>query len=1143
MLLRLHRSNAVESLVAELARQLQDAWPEDPFEPVGIVVGSRGMERWLRHQLATRHSIAAGIEFPFPRQAFDGATALLTGVTQRPDFWNFRAATSSRWQTDALAFTLIPLLRQSLQHPDFAAVRRYLGDDPPPAVATRELTFARQVAETLDRLMHERASDAAAWQEHPDAAPPQHRWLARLLQEVAVQAGPSPAQQSLALEHAAITPSRQRLHVFGLSTMGPGDVQRLGCIARGMAVHVYVLAPSHAWWADVRTHRDLRSALRSTRNDGQRRQLEADLASQNPVLAALGGPSRDLQVQLEDLGYAESELPPVERANPDSLLTRLQAWIADADAVPSDAPWPVETNERSLAAFATFGPTRQVEALRDRLLALFAEDETLEPRHVLVMTPDIETYAPLVAAIFARRGLATTTGNAQLPGIATAIADLGLRRTNPLAEVLLQLLTLAGERVTASALLELLTLQPVRDKLELVAEDLADIRDMMAASGMRWAFDAADRHRHADQPELDQNTLRFGLERLALGALLPDETESLDVVPGLPMPLVPEPIAGRERVARLGKLIGFVRVVQRTCEHLQAPRVAREWARTLTEALADLTTTPATQAWLQASVLDVLRALADGAGDLALPLARTALQRWLEGRFEMPQKGDRAVSSAVTVCAMEPMRSVPFRVVALLGMDDGAFPRSAQAPGWDPFADSRRMGERDRRDIDRHVLLEALLSARTHFWLFWSGRDVRTGKHLPAAVPVEELVDTLSRLTGRPRAAWVQTQPLQPWSPAEFAQMAPQSFDHGLLLAARTLEAVRRGEREPVDGGLLARDGAVLAAEATPQMRIRIQELVDGLMAPHKLLLRARMQLQLTTDETALETREPLELDGLGGWAERDRLLTALLRADVSADTLVDRAVAHARGRGALPLEAGGAVVLAHELASAQQVAARAAAVPWPRRALPDVSLRMADGTELACALPEAHERDGEFLLQFLTPSSKPSEKLKLQAWLTLLAARADGVPIAAVRAVGSADAARTAEAWLQPPSQDDAKLLLADLVAIWRAARCQPLPLFPATSPKLAVLLAHDPDAPAASLRHVLAASWTGDDFNRGDIADAAVLQLFGDVPPLDLIEDDGPLGLRALAMRVWVPLQAHGVASDAPEVAGWVAPEGGEP
>ena len=1144
MSLHLHRSNAVESLVSELARLLKAHWPADPFEPVGIVVGSRGMERWLRHQIATYHGIAARLEFPFPRQAFDGATALLGGAVARADFWNLRGPVQDRWQVDALAFALVPLLRDALHLADFAAVRRYLGEAPLAAVSPRELAFARQVADTLDRLMHERSSDAVLWQSQPEQSPPQHRWLARLLHALDDPDAPNPAQQLEKLHRRAVTPTRQRMHVFGLSTMGPGDVQRLGCIARGMDVHVYVLAPSHVWWSDVRTHAELRKTLRHARTDAQRRQVEADLASQNPVLAALGGPSRDLQVQLEELGYEEYEPPVAPEAAPTHLLGRFQAWIGRADPVSHDDVWPEMEHDLSIAAHATFGPTRQVEALRDALLALFAADPLLEPRHVLVMTPDIETFAPLVAAIFARRGMAVSdtldAQAAQLPVIPSAIADLGLRRTNPLAEVLLQLVTLAGERVTAAALLELITLQPVRDKLELRAEDLADMRDMMAQSGMRWAFDAVDRHRHAEQPELDQNTIRFGLERLALGVLMPDEAESLDVVAGPPMPLVPQPIAGRARVARVGKLIGLVRTLQRTCEVLLEPRPADAWSRDLIAALDDLTLTTPAQSWLRTSVLDALQALAAGAPQLGLPLARPTVLRWLEGRFDLPQKGDRAVSSAVTVCALEPMRSVPFRVVALLGMDDGVFPRGALPPGWDPFAEGRRTGERDRREIDRHLLLEALLSARSHFWLFWSGRDVRTGKALPAAVPVEELLETLTRLTGRKREHWVHTHPLQPWSPAEFAPHAPRSFDHGLLTAARTLQALRLDPHAPREAGLRAQDGAVLAPEAEQVTHIRITELASGLAAPQKLLLRDRMRLTLTDDETTLETREPLELDSLHGWAERDRLLTALLQPDVDEASLLARAVAHAGGRGALPLQAGGAAVLARELAMAHQVATRVAAVTWPRAELPDISLRLADGTDLSCGLPQAHTRDdGQTLLQWMTSSKRPGNKLQLQAWLTLLTARAAGLPVTAARLICAAESDKAAELWWLAPSVDDARQVLDDLVAIWRAARCQPLPLFPQTSPAIAALLAQDPDAPVAQLQQLLADHWIGDDNARGDASDAAVARLFGEDPPLDLAADPGPLGLRALASRVWLPLLAQLTAADAPEVAGWVAVE----
>ncbi len=1134
MALHLHRSNAVESLVAELAQQLHAHWPRDPFEPVGIVVGSRGMERWLRHQLATHHGIAARLDFPFPRQAFDGATALLADATTRADFWNHREVQQTRWQVDTLAFSLVPHLRHFLSHADFKAVQAYLGKDVDGPVSPRELTFARQVAEALDRLMHERGADAVSWQTTPEQAPPTHRWLAHLLHALGDPEAPSPAEQLQKLLKETVTSKPHRLHVFGLSTMGPGDVQRLGSIGKGLNVHVYVLAPSPVWWAHVNTRGDLRRKLRQQETDAARREVERDLASQNPVLAALGGPSRDLQVQLEELDYHEDErVPPLGIAAP-GLLGQLQTWVGQAEALPRDAQWELANGDRSFVAHATYGPTRQVEALRDELLRLFAADPTLEPRHVLVMTPDIETYAPLVAAVFARSGLTSLTSKStRLPTIPTAIADLGLRSTNPLAEVLLQVLTLAGERVTAAALLELLTLQPVRERLELAPEDLTDLRDLIADSGMRWAFDAADRHRHADQPELDQNTIRFGLERLALGVLLPDEAATLDVIPGLPMPITPEPVASTERVARVGKLIGFARQVQAFCESLRTPRTADVWANDLNQVLDVLTETAPTQAWLRASVIDVVQLLEKGAEPLGLPLERTALLRWLQGRFELPQKGDRAVASAVTVCALEPMRSVPFRVVALLGMDDGKFPRGSQVPGWDPFADGRRTGERDRREIDRHLLLEALLSARTHFWLFWSGRDVGTGKPLPAAVPVEELLETLGRLTGLPRERLVRSHPLQPWSPQEFAADDPQTFDHGLLLAARSLDALRRGSLEAQDSGLLALQDAVLAPEREQQSRLSVAHLADGLLTPQKLLLKTRMQLSLSEETTTLETREPLELGSLGGWAERDRLLNALLAPGGETPDLLQRAVAHAAGRGALPLEAGGGTLLAGELAAARRTAQRVAHLAWPACPAPDVALRLDDGTELYGNVPAAYEREGQRLLHWATASKQPNAKAQLTAWLTLLVARASGEPVAAARVAGSAEKNSDAETWFVPPTAEEAHALLVDLVTIWRAARNAPLPLFARTSPAAAAKLAADPEAP---LQAVLATAWTGGEYASGDADEPAVVRLFGAEPPRDLALADGPWSLRDLATRVWVPVIRGTVSPSAPEIAGWV-------
>ena len=46
------------------------------------------------------------------------------------------------------------------------------------------------------------------------------------------------------------------------------------------------------------------------------------------------------------------------------------------------------------------GPARQIDVLREVLLGLLQDDSTLEPRDILVMCPDIDTYAPLIVAGF-----------------------------------------------------------------------------------------------------------------------------------------------------------------------------------------------------------------------------------------------------------------------------------------------------------------------------------------------------------------------------------------------------------------------------------------------------------------------------------------------------------------------------------------------------------------------------------------------------------------------------------------------------------------------------------------------------------------------------------------------------------------------
>jgi len=1186
--IHLHRSNRSEVLVEMLCQVLGDNWPTDPFLEFPVVVGSRGMERWLRHEVATRMDIAAGLAFPFPRQALTGAARWILGGAEFPDaaFWDMTPAMAQeaqRWEREGLAFELVGLLRQHHDDPDFASVARYLDEgregagltvesapSAAPPVTARELLFASEVGDVLDRLMHDRPEDSIRWAMDPASAEEQHRWLATLLGDIgAATDAHSPAvlhgQLAGQLAGKGTTPAQatgRTMCIFGLSTMGPGDRVRLAAIARSIEVHLFVLVPTDQWFQHQRTHFEANAARREAQTVADQERVEAELASDNPILISLGAPSRDSQVWLEEVGYEGDQLEAEDPAQSASTtLARLQGWILAAEGTAAvQGGWGFDS---TVSAHSTFGALRQCEVLRDELLSMFAADPTLEPRDVVVMTPDIETYAPLVAAVFSRTGLAESGANGptgghlprlpRLPRIPVSIADLGLRRTNPVAEVLLKSLEVAGERLTANWVLDFLALEPVRMRWGLDDDDLADMRQLIRDSGLRWGMDAADREA-VDQPPLDQNTVRFAVERLALGVLMPDE-DALGVVPdpsGDLAPAVPLEIESRSRVSRVGRLGVILRTLGALRTQLAQPATLKVWQGRLVSALDGLAATSEKSSWLRAEVDAALDDLARVGGRLGgLPVERAAVLRWLEGDFEMPSRGDRVITGAVQVCALEPMRSVPFRVVALLGMDDKAFPRAGRRRTWDPM-EQRRRGERDRREIDRHLMLEAMLSARDRLLVLWSGHDEQQGKEQPAAVPVEELLETLGQLTGRARRELVREHPLQPWSPGNFGAV-PQSFDRGMATAAVRLREIEVGERAARPLGLAASGTAALPPDGALPEVLEFEDLAKALLRPHQLLLRDRLGLSINREEAAIEDREPLELDGLEAWALRSRTIRHLqslqeeeprqapAEGSGAADpreALVEALRVRVAGEGTLPLRAGGLAILRREVDLAEAVLVNLDDVAGDRADELDIRVKLEDGLLLVGRVEDVVLRDGELLLQWWTPAKAANEQAKMLAWLHLLGAVAAGHGVVGGRIVGHDSRGRGKRAGgdflVFDGTAIDARVELEGLVELWRLARQRPLPLFRKTSFAAAkVLDAAEPsqneqdeqDEQDESVLHAklvtaVAEGWRGGDRSRGDVEDAWIATFFVDYDPLDHLEDAGEGGLLGLARRVWVPV-----------------------
>ena len=539
----------------------------------------------------------------------------------------------------------------------------------------------------------------------------------------------------------------------------------LRALAAGRDVHVFLLHPSPALWDKIG---DRPPVVR--RADDPTASLP-----DNRLLASWGQDAREMQLVLGTHEHVDHHHP-IELAE-DTLLSRIQADVR-ADRSPPGIPLPgspdsrppLAPRDRSVQIHACHGRARQVEVLRDAILHLLEEDDTLQPRDVIVMCPDIETFAPLIQATFGAGEVVDEDDElAPLPDelrptdLRVRLADRSLRQTNPVLGVVAQLLDLASRRLTASDVLDLADREPVRRRFRLEDEDLARIRDWVADSGIRWGLDAEHRRPYKLQ-DLAAGTWKAGLDRVLVGVTMTEEGHRLfeGVLPVDDVESLAIDLAGR--------LAELVDRLQDAVDVFDTAKPVGEWVQVIATAADALTATSQRDAWQRAQLErildDVVREAAGGDVALTLHEVRALLAERLQGR---PTRANFRTGH-LTICTLVPMRSVPHRVVCLLGLDDAAFPRKAPRDGDDIMLADPHVGDRDPRPEDRQMLLDALMAASDRLIVTYAGNDVRTNTPRPPAVPVGELLDVIDRtVQGDARAQVLVRHPLQPFDPRNFS--------------------------------------------------------------------------------------------------------------------------------------------------------------------------------------------------------------------------------------------------------------------------------------------------------------------------------------------------------------------------------------
>src|SRR4051812_10767037 len=702
-MLHVHRSERADALIAALTALLADPLP-DPFAREVVCVPTRGMERWLTQRMSAglgaspgrADGVCANVDFPTPARMIGDAVATASGIDPEQD----------PWLPERAVWPLLEIVDASLGEPWLAQLAHHLGDTSDDARRGRRFASVRHVAGLFDRYALYRPALLEAWAAGDGAGWQPELWR-RLRARLPV---PGPAER-LRSACAALRADPDladlpaRIALFGLTRLPAGRLSVLRALAEHRDVHLFLLHPSPAQWERLRGHPPV------TRRDG----LAATVA--NPLLASWGRDSRELQLVLA--GEQADHLHEGERRD-DTLLACVQADVR-ADRRGAHPP------DRSIQVHSCHGRARQVEVLRDAILHLLAEDPTLEPRDVIVMCPDIETFAPLISATFGAGDEDAEPVAGAPPDLRVRLADRSLRQTNPILGVMARLIELAGERLTASQVLDLADREAVRRRLRFDDEDIARLEEWVRASGVRWGLDAA--HRAPFKLDaLPSGTWRAGLDRLLLGVTMSEEGQRLFAGR---LPLDDVESGAIDLAGRFAELIDRLHAA---VDALTGPKPVTAWAAALAEAADALTATAPRDAWqraeLQRILDDVVGEAAGSPAELALPELRTLLGDRLKGR---PTRANFRTGH-LTFCTLVPMRSVPHRVVCLLGLDDGVFPRKAPRDGDDLLLDDQHVGDRDSRIEDRQLLLDALQSATDELIVTYTGRDERTNVARPPAV-------------------------------------------------------------------------------------------------------------------------------------------------------------------------------------------------------------------------------------------------------------------------------------------------------------------------------------------------------------------------------------------------------------------------
>ena len=806
----LHSSNKTENLLVHLTAVIENSLLSNPLNKEIFLIQSQGMERWLSQQLANYFGVWGNYEFLFPGKFFSSIAKNLDGQLDDDLFdrelmlWRFE------------------LLLRELDDDCFKSLQHYVSGENPDL---KRYQLASKLAQTFDQYQMMRPDMLSLWQKG--------KYLYQLETEQWQQALWQKIIQSIGSKHRGLlwqdvinklnhanegevsNQLPERVFVFGLNTMPPLFLDYLQGLSRHSDIHLFLLNPVQVYWADL---------------TNKKHQITADATVDHPLLSTLGQQGREFQQMLLEQASFSYEPDSFELTTASNNLQQLQNDILN-NHIPDELLENTLEKDYSLSIHSCHSRMREVEVLKNQILLSLEQDSTLELRDIVVMTPDIQLYAPFISAVF--------------NDIQHTIADRSLRLSNTVLDIFIRFLKLSQSRFGWQSVMDLFEQPEVFTNFSLTESDLDLIKYWVAETHVRWGK-SADHKKELGLPELNENTWQATLDRLLMGYAIASEECFIDNI--LPYP----EIEGSSALI-LGYFNDFIQILFKASKELKYSYTLETWGKRLYFFADQLISAKSSAEKMERQQLnELLEKLADYRKLHTEDICLDVIVAWLENQMSEQKSATGFLRGQLTFCSMLPMRSIPFKVIALLGLNEGEFPTIDRYPSFDLIGQNFRKGDRSRRADDRYQFLEILLSARQQLIITYIGQSNHGNNDTPPSVVISELLEVLEndyQLTHL-----VTKHPLQPFSRQYFIEESEHfSFSNVDFETAITLQGKQSSGEKWWQGKLVCDESEI----------IDIEDLFAFYRHPQQYFLQRQLGIHFKGLSVDVEEREPFAIDTL----------------------------------------------------------------------------------------------------------------------------------------------------------------------------------------------------------------------------------------------------------------------------------------